>query len=131
MGLIFVKLCDDTPNLGQIWKNRAEYLLAMITEMNPRKDERLALPALGEYYDDLLVIDSWINNRSKVVQGQSLLCAKIQEREARIKERVEYLANKRGISINEMWLSILSGKAQRMSPSEVGEMLEESKDDED
>ncbi|MDJ0617018.1 MAG: hypothetical protein QNJ63_09780 [Calothrix sp. MO_192.B10] len=103
----------------------------MITEMNPRKDERLALPALGEYYDDLLVIDSWINNRSKVVQGQSLLCAKIQEREARIKERVEYLANKRGISINEMWLSILSGKAQRMSPSEVGEMLEESKDDED
>ncbi|MBW4631732.1 MAG: hypothetical protein KME30_07455 [Iphinoe sp. HA4291-MV1] len=91
---------------------------------NSKKDDRLALPALGEYYDDLLHVDAWVNNRSKVVQGQNLLCTELQEREAKIKERVEYLAKKRGISFDEMWLSILSGKAQRMTPSEVGGMLE-------
>lgn len=87
--------------------------------MSPKKDERLQLPALGEYYDDILAIDAWINNRTKVVQGQSLLCAKLQERETRIKERVAYLAKKRGISEEEMWIQILTGKAQRMSPSEI------------
>lgn len=98
--------------------------------MNPRKDDKLALPALGEYYDDLLTLDSWINNRTKVQQGQSLLCAKLQERETKIKERVEYLAKKRGISTEEMWLQVLNGKAQRMSAAEVGEMLEYKPGDE-
>lgn len=81
-------------------------------------NKRLQVPALGEYYDDLLYIDSWINNRTKVAQAQSLLCAKLQERESRIKERVGYLARKRGISESEMWGMILAGKAERMSAEE-------------
>jgi len=82
-------------------------------------NKRLQVPALGEYYDDLLYIDSWINNRTKVAQAQSLLCSKIQEREARIRERVTYLATKRGISDKEMWQQILSGKAEATSIDEL------------
>jgi hypothetical protein len=82
-------------------------------------NKRLQVPALGEYYDDLLYIDSWINNRTKVTQAQSLLCAKLHERESRIKERVSYLAKKRGISDSDMWKMILSGKAERISADEA------------
>jgi len=84
----------------------------------PRKDERLAIPALGEYYNDLLTVDSWVNGRTKVVQAQSLLCAKLQERDKLIKERVEYLAKKRGITFDEMWEQILNGTAQKIVPGE-------------
>jgi hypothetical protein len=90
--------------------------------MSPKKDERLSLPALGEWYDDLLRIDSWINNRTMATQGQSLLCTKLQEREPRIKERVAYFARKRGISTDEMWSQILAGKAERITQSELMEI---------
>ena len=97
----------------------------MGNESNPSKEmaenKRLQVPALGEYYDDLLHIDSWINNRTKVAQAQSLLCAKIQERESRIKERVAYLARKRGIGETEMWHQILSGKAEAISVDDLAD----------
>jgi hypothetical protein len=86
----------------------------------PKKDERLAVPALGEYYNDLLHVDSWVNGRTKVVQAQSLLCAKLQERDKLIKERVEYLAKKRGITFDQMWEQILNGTAQKLTPGEDG-----------
>ncbi|MCG6138733.1 MAG: hypothetical protein MET45_29750 [Nostoc sp. LLA-1] len=95
----------------------------------PRKDERLAIPSLGEYDNDLLTVDAWINNRSKVVQAQSLLCAKLQERDKLIRERVEYLAKKRGITFDEMWAEILNGTAQKIVPGE-GEGLEYKPGDE-
>ena len=68
---------------------------------------RLQLPALGEYYSDLLKLDSKINNRSEPMQAQSLLCAKLQERESKIKERVEYIAKKNGASFDETWMELL------------------------
>jgi len=92
--------------------------------MNPNQirampeTKRFAIPAMGEYYDDLLHIDAWINNRTKPQQAQSLLCAKLQERESRIKERVGYLAKKRGIGESDMWALILSGKAEPTSIDE-------------
>lgn len=89
----------------------------------PRKDERLAIPALGEYYNDVLTVDAWVNGRTKVAQAQSLLCAKLQERDKLIRERVEYLAKKRGITFDEMWAEILNGTAQKIVPGE-GEGLE-------
>ena len=85
----------------------------------PRRDDRLALPSLGEWYDDLLALDAWINNRSKPQQGHSLLCSKLQEREARINERIEYLAVKRGLTPQEMRMQILAGKAQRMTVEDL------------
>ncbi|MCC5662005.1 hypothetical protein LC608_34850 [Nostoc sp. XA010] len=95
----------------------------------PRKDERLAIPGLGEYYNDVLTVDAWVNGRTKVVQAQSLLCAKLQERDKLIKERVEYLAKKRGITFDEMWEQILNNTAQKIVPGE-GEGLEYKPGDE-
>ncbi|NEP62980.1 MAG: hypothetical protein F6K31_39730 [Symploca sp. SIO2G7] len=88
--------------------------------------KRLQVPALGEWYDDLLTVDAWVNNRTKVVQAQSLLCSKLQERENRMKERIEYLAKKRGISPEDMWIQILSGKAQKMSSDEIEGVIEDN-----
>jgi hypothetical protein len=82
------------------------------------KDRRLALPALGEYYNDILSLDAWVNNRTRVTQAQNLLCAKLQEREIRIKERLEYIAKKRGITVDELWTSILNGTAEQLETDE-------------
>lgn len=84
----------------------------------PRR-ERFSISPIGEYYMDLLTVDSWINARTNSTQANSLLCAKLQERESRIKERVEYLAKKRGVSTNDMWVQILKGEAEELSPEEI------------
>lgn len=84
----------------------------------PRR-ERFSIAPLGEFYRDLLEIDSWINARTAATQANSLLCAKLQEREAKIRERVAYLAKKRGISPDEMWVQILKGQAEDLSPDEI------------
>lgn len=84
----------------------------------PRR-ERFSISPLGEYYRDLLEVDSWINARTASTQANSLLCAKLQEREDRIRERVAYLARKRNISPDEMWMQILKGEAKDLSPEEI------------
>lgn len=90
-----------------------------MAKMTSRKDLRLTIAPIGEYYEDLLEVDSWINDRSKAQQASSLLCSKLQEREQRIRERVEYLAKKRGISPDELWLQILKGKAKKIDVNEI------------
>lgn len=70
---------------------------------------RVRLSELGEYYDDLLKIDATINARTVPAQAASNLCAKLQEREAKIKERVEYLAKKHDKTFEEMWKGLLDG----------------------
>lgn len=84
----------------------------------PRKDDRLQLPPIGEYYEDLLSADANINARSYGLQASSLLCAKLQEREAIIRKRVEYLAQKRGISIDECWRLAVIGELPKITPEE-------------
>jgi hypothetical protein len=80
--------------------------------------KRFTVPDLGEWYTDLLAVDAWINNRSKAVQAQSLLCAKLQERETSIDKRLAYIAQKRGISPEELRTQIITGKAQQPSREE-------------
>lgn len=86
------------------------------------KDERPRISNLGEWYEDLLKVDAAINGRSEPQQAASLLCAKLQERESRIKERVRYLAAKRGITFEEMWLELLKGEYKKMTPQELQEL---------
>jgi hypothetical protein len=86
--------------------------------------ERFSIAPVGEFYRDLLEVDSWINARTASTQANSLLCAKLQEREARIRERVDYLAKKRGISSDEMWVQILKGEAEDLGPGEIIETEE-------
>lgn len=92
----------------------------------PRK-ERFSIAAIGEYYRDILEVDAWVNARTASTQATSLLCAKLQEREPRVRERVAYLAQKRGISTDEMWNQILKGTAVKLAPSEI---VESDDDDE-
>lgn len=91
----------------------------IIIFMTARKDFRLVISPIGEYYSDLLTVDSWIRDTTKSQQASSLLCAKLQEREQLIKERVEYLAKKRGISLTELWTEILKGNAEKISANEI------------
>ncbi len=88
-----------------------------------RKDDRISMSSLGEYYEDVLEIDARMNGRSKPEQARTLVYAKVQEREGKIKERVEYLARKRGISFQEMWDQLLTGEGyQKMTPSEYADV---------
>lgn len=77
--------------------------------MAARKDARLIVSPLGEFYTDLLTVDAWLNNRSRAGQANILLCAKLQDRQKLIKERLDYIANKRGITTDELWKQIVDG----------------------
>lgn len=95
----------------------------------PKKTERFQIPTLGEWYQDLLAIDSAINDRSEPTQAHSLLCSKLQEREPKMKERVHYLANKRRISFEEMWDQILTGKFEKLTLDEYRTLTEKFQDE--
>lgn len=88
----------------------------------PKKTERLQIPPIGEWYQDLLAIDAAINDRSEPTQASGLLCTKLQEREPKIRDRVQYLARKRGLTFDEMWDSLLTGKFEKLSPDEYAEL---------
>ncbi|MFM5959982.1 MAG: hypothetical protein ACKOQ2_22970, partial [Dolichospermum sp.] len=64
---------------------------------------------LGEYYQDMLALDAFITGRTSSSQASSLLGAKLQEREPKIKERLLYLATKKGISVDDLTTQILNG----------------------
>ena len=87
---------------------------------------KLQLVGLGEVYNDLLMIDSWMNNDSPTSQARSLLRSKLMQRETMIKERVAYLASKRGTDPDLLWLQILKGEAEPIDASEIviGEVAE-------
>ncbi|GJD19394.1 hypothetical protein RIVM261_043500 [Rivularia sp. IAM M-261] len=70
--------------------------------MNQRREERLQIPALGEFFDDLLDIDAELSNRTRVQQAQSLLSEKLNERIPDIEQRIKYLAEKRGITPDQL-----------------------------
>lgn len=83
-----------------------------------RRDGRLNVTALGEFYEDLLKVDAWINARTMAAQANSLLCAKLMQRQPEIQARVAYLARKKGVSSDELWDLILSGEIKNDEPIE-------------
>jgi len=80
---------------------------------------RLQVADIGEFYSDLLDLDSWIRGSSKAGQASSLICSKLQEREPRIEARLAYLARKRGMDKEELRALILRGEAQRLTSEEI------------
>ncbi len=93
-------------------------------EKMPRATERQYISYLGEYYDDCWTIEAEIKGRAKTVEGASLLCAKLQEREEKRNKMVQYLADKRGIAFKEMWNQILTGKYEPLSNEELAKISE-------
>lgn len=80
--------------------------------MNQRREERLQIPALGEFFDDLLDVDAELSNRTRVQQAQSLLSEKLNERIPDIEQRVKYLAEKRGITPDQVRGEILGRRGK-------------------
>ena len=80
---------------------------------------KLQLVGLGEVYNDLLMIDSWMNNDSPTSQARLLLRSKLMQRESMIRDRVAYLAKKRGTDPDRLWLQILKGEAEPIDASEI------------
>ena len=95
------------------------------TEAMPKPDDRLKIAPIGEFSEDLLTIDARMNASSSAQQASSLLRAKLQEREERIKARVTYLAWKRGISFDQMWEQLLKGTYAKITAEEAAFVREE------
>ncbi len=75
----------------------------------PKPTERQYIAYLGEYYSDCLTVEAALKGRPRTAEGASLLSAKLQERAERRDQMVQYLANKRGITFDEMWQQLISG----------------------
>ena len=90
----------------------------------PKPTERQYVSYLGEYYDDCWTIEAELKSRTKTTEGASLLCIKLQEREETRNRMIQYLANKRGISFQEMWNQVLMGKYTPITPDELAKIKE-------
>lgn len=73
------------------------------------RTKRMSIPDIGTFYTDLLLVDAAINSRTAPVQAQSLLCAKLQEREKIIRERVQYIADRDGKPFDDVWKALRDG----------------------
>jgi len=90
----------------------------------PRATERQYIGYVGEYYDDCWTVEATLKSRAKTAEGASLLCSKLQEREARRNAMVQYLADKRRISFIDMWNQILTGEYKPITREELEKIQE-------
>ena len=86
---------------------------------------RLQVPYLGEHYNDLLLIEAWIKNRSAPNEAQSLLCSALMKREATRTSIIERLAQKRGLSAAALTAQILAGTAEHLAQEEYAELQDQ------
>lgn len=92
-----------------------------IIDMASKRAGRLQIGALSEFYEDLLRADAFLANNSLASQGKSLLQSYLAQKESKIKERVSYLAKKRNISTDEMWMQIQQGTATQLTQEEIAD----------
>ncbi|WP_100902343.1 hypothetical protein [Nostoc flagelliforme] len=85
------------------------------------EDNRLRI-GLGEIYRDLLRNDAFQRGSTETQQADSLLGAKLMEREKRIMQRNQYLAWKRGITSAQLWMDVLTGGAKPITSEELAEL---------
>lgn len=92
--------------------------------MNPvmaKTPNRFSIAAVGEFYRDLLEVDAWTHARTAATQANSILCDSLQQREEAIRNQVTYLAQKRGMTSDELWRQILKGEAEVLGVGEFEE----------
>ena len=86
-----------------------------LSKKRPTRDRteypRLSIAQLSTIYDELLTLDAWLSGNAKATQARSLLQAKLNEKEGRIRERIALLASRRGVSPEEMVRLIKEGSA--------------------
>lgn len=93
------------------------------------KDDRLAL-SIGEIYRDLLVNAAFQTGKSEPQQAASILCSSLMSEEQEIRKINDYLAWKRGITPQQLWLDVIEGKAKPLSREEIGELRQQGLIDE-
>ena len=71
--------------------------------------KRMTLPPLGEHDDDWLRIMAWLNSSSKSTQAANLISLQLREEKPKVEKMLEYIAQKRGVTVNELVKSILDG----------------------
>jgi hypothetical protein len=101
-----------------------------ITRYKPKmpKDIRFQL---DEVYADLLIADSFQRGTTIGQQANSLLGAKLQEREKRIIARNRYLAWLRGVSPRKLWLDMKVGDIKPITDAELKSLREQGLIDEE
>lgn len=75
--------------------------------------KRITLPLLSEHDDDWLRIMAWLNNTSKSTQAANSVSAHVRQQKAEMQEMLNYIAQKRGITAQELMKSVLEGRADR------------------
>jgi hypothetical protein len=96
--------------------------MATPMDMATKRSGRLQIGALSEFYEDLLRADAFLANNSLASQGKSLLQSFLSQKEGKIRERIAYLAKKRNISTDEMWLQIQKGDAAQLTQDEIADL---------
>ena len=81
--------------------------------------ERIYISNIGEYFDDCLTIEATLNNRTRSAELASLASERLMQKKNTREELVQYLADKRGISFEEMWQLILAGEYKPLSTEET------------
>jgi len=71
--------------------------------------KRITLPPLGEHDDDWLTILAWLYGRSRASQAAALISVGVAEQKTEVATMLEYMAQKRGITVDELIKSILGG----------------------
>lgn len=93
-------------------------------EIMAKKVERLYVSPMGELYMDALKIEAWLKNRTLSNEANSLLCAALMKRDDYRNRALAELAQKRGISVEQLKAQILTDKAEIMTGSEYADVLE-------
>lgn len=100
-----------------------------MTDSNKTPDFRMRVEP-GEYYRDVLKIDAFMRGVSDLEQANTLLGAKVEEREVKVIRRLAYMAWKRGTTPAKLWLDIITGQGKRITPEEIQELRQQGLIDE-
>ena len=85
-------------------------------------DEGIHLENLGEYYTDMLQLESFIKKSSLSAQAETLLRTCLFKRAQYRNEMLEHLAWKRQISVDALKKQILISSATQLSQDEIMDM---------
>ena len=71
--------------------------------------KRITLPPLGEHDDDWITILAWLYSRSRSSQAAALISVGVAEQKAEVATMLDYMAQKRAVTVDELIKSILGG----------------------
>lgn len=80
--------------------------------------DRFYIAPLGEPYYDILKVEAWLKRRTMSAEANSILCARLMQREDYRRRLVEECARKRGIPFQQMWDDIIYDRARPMTAQE-------------